>query len=125
LEKLPYLADKCCASRNNYKLGPFLTKTPRCLGFLVFHILWSNLSSKQSKFKVRICPVCYKRIHNKRCTLQRGFKIIGVLAIVFLYIRKNIEFYLFRQKCRCRLSTAGIQNSLCRLHQRILNNSRI
>jgi hypothetical protein len=39
LEKWPYLADKCRASRNNYKLGPFLTKTPRCLGFLVFHIL--------------------------------------------------------------------------------------
>ncbi len=40
LEKWPYLADKCHASRNNYKLGPFLTKTPRCLGFLVYHILW-------------------------------------------------------------------------------------
>ena len=40
LEKWPYLADKCRALRNNYKLGPFLTKTPRCLGFLVFHILW-------------------------------------------------------------------------------------
>jgi hypothetical protein len=39
LEKWPYLADKCRASRNNYKLGPFLTTTPRCLGFLVFHIL--------------------------------------------------------------------------------------
>jgi hypothetical protein len=40
LEKWPYLTDKCRASRNNYKLGPFLTKTPRCLGFLVFNILW-------------------------------------------------------------------------------------
>jgi hypothetical protein len=40
LEKWLYLADKCRASRNNYKLGPFLTKMPRCLGFLVFHILW-------------------------------------------------------------------------------------
>jgi hypothetical protein len=39
LEKWPYLADKCRASRNNDKLGPVLTKTPRCLGFLVFHIL--------------------------------------------------------------------------------------
>jgi hypothetical protein len=39
LEKWPYLADKCPALRNNDKLGPFLTKTPRCLGFLVFHIL--------------------------------------------------------------------------------------
>jgi hypothetical protein len=39
MSKWPYLADKCCALRNNYKLGPFLTKTPRCLGFLVFHIL--------------------------------------------------------------------------------------
>jgi hypothetical protein len=39
LEKWPYLADKCRALRNNNKLGPFLTKTPRCLGFLVFHIL--------------------------------------------------------------------------------------
>jgi hypothetical protein len=39
LEKWPYLADKCRASHNNYKLGPFLIKTPRCLGFLVFHIL--------------------------------------------------------------------------------------
>jgi hypothetical protein len=40
LEKWPYLADKCRASRNNDKLGPFLTKTPRCLGFFVFNILW-------------------------------------------------------------------------------------
>ncbi len=39
LEKWPYLADECRASRINYKLGPFLTKTPRCLGFLEFHIL--------------------------------------------------------------------------------------
>ncbi len=39
LEKWSYLADKCRALRNNNKLGPFLTKTPRCLGFLVFHIL--------------------------------------------------------------------------------------
>jgi hypothetical protein len=46
LEKWPYLADKCRALRNNYKLGPFLTKTPRCLGFLVFHILCQNLSAK-------------------------------------------------------------------------------
>ncbi len=28
LEKWPYLADKCRALCNNYKLGPFLTKTP-------------------------------------------------------------------------------------------------
>jgi hypothetical protein len=34
-----YLANKCRASRNNDKIGPFLTKTPSCLGFLVFHIL--------------------------------------------------------------------------------------
>jgi hypothetical protein len=40
LEKWPYLADKCRALRNNYKLGPFLTKTPRCLGFLVFNFIW-------------------------------------------------------------------------------------
>jgi hypothetical protein len=43
LEKWPYLADKCRALRNNNKLGPFLTKTPRCLGFLVFPILCSQL----------------------------------------------------------------------------------
>jgi hypothetical protein len=47
LEKWLYLADKCRALRNNYKLGLFLTKTPRCLGFLVFHILW--LEAKKSK----------------------------------------------------------------------------
>jgi hypothetical protein len=41
LEKWAYLADKCRALRNNNKPGPFLTKTPRCLGFLVFHILCS------------------------------------------------------------------------------------
>jgi hypothetical protein len=45
MSKWPYLADKCRALRNNYKLRPFLTKTPRCLGFLVFHILWVVLSS--------------------------------------------------------------------------------
>jgi hypothetical protein len=31
LEKWSYLADKCRASRNNYKLGPFLTKLPGLL----------------------------------------------------------------------------------------------
>jgi hypothetical protein len=45
LEKWPYLADKCHALRNNNKLGPFLTKTPRCLGFLVFHILWMRYTA--------------------------------------------------------------------------------
>jgi hypothetical protein len=44
LEKWSYLADKCRTSRNNDKLGPFLTKTPRCLSFLVFHILCSRLN---------------------------------------------------------------------------------
>jgi hypothetical protein len=43
LEKWSYLAEKSRALRNNNKLGPFLTKTPRCLGFLVFHILWANM----------------------------------------------------------------------------------
>ncbi len=38
--EMALFADKCHATSNNYKLGPFLTKTPRCLGFLVFHILW-------------------------------------------------------------------------------------
>ncbi len=46
LEKWPYLADKCRALRNNNKIGPFLTKTPRCLGFLVFHILWFSLTGR-------------------------------------------------------------------------------
>ncbi len=55
LEKWPYLADKCRALRNNYKLGPFLTKTPRCLGFLVFHILWSEVSQTRLR-QVRQIP---------------------------------------------------------------------
>ncbi len=60
LEKWPYLADKCCALRNNYQLGPFLTKMPRCLGFLVFHILCCNDS-------ITVTPVGGKSlVHGRR-----------------------------------------------------------
>ncbi len=117
MEKWPYLADKCRALRNNNKLGLFLTKTPRCLGFLVFHILCMYQSLQYGPGSRQLNDCWSNTLHTSHAHNKSAEKITLLCPHWGPYHQyvctvRWIHFPLFQPRppgCLCVLLPAGLK----------------